>query len=125
MIMGSYGIGLGRVMATIVEVHHDEEGIIWPENVAPFRVHLIALDGAEKEGNELYEKLLHDKTDILYDDRTDKTAGEKFADADLIGCPLRLVVSEKTLQKGSVEVKRRGQKEVKLVMLDSVMDVLL
>ncbi len=125
VIMGSYGIGLGRLMGTLVEIHHDGEGIIWPEAVAPFRVHLVLLAGAEKTGEELYEKLLHNGIEILYDDRTDKTAGEKFADADLIGCPLRLVISEKTLQKKSVEVKRRGEKGVKFVALDKVLDNLL
>ena len=118
VIMGSYGIGLGRVMGALVETHHDDDGIIWPEAVAPCKAHLITLDGAGKAGDELYEKLLHNGVEILYDDRTDKTAGEKFADADLIGCPVRLVVSEKTLQKKSVEIKRRGEKETKLVGLD-------
>ena len=117
--MGSYGIGLGRVMGALVEIHHDDEGIIWPEAVSPFKAHLVALAGAEKAGNELYEKLLHGGAEVLYDDRTDKTAGEKFADADLLGCPVRLVVSEKTLQKNSIEVKRRNEKEAKLVALDS------
>jgi prolyl-tRNA synthetase len=120
VITGAYGIGLSRLMGTIVEIHHDEYGPIWPEAVAPFRAHLVTLSGAEKVGDELYEKLLHDGVEILYDDRTDKTAGEKFADADLLGCPLRLVVSEKTLQKNSVEVKRRGEKEAKLVAIDEL-----
>lgn len=118
VIMGSYGIGLSRLMGTVVEIHHDEKGIAWPEAVAPFRVHLVALDGTEKRADDVYEKLMHSGVEVLYDDRTDKTAGEKFADADLIGCPIRLVVSEKTLQKNSVEVKRRGEKGVKLVGLD-------
>lgn len=125
VIMGSYGIGLGRVMGTIVEVSHDGEGIIWPEAVTPFRAHLITLSGAEKTGDELYEKLLHGGIEVLYDDRTDKTAGEKFTDADLIGCPLRLVVSEKTLQKNSVEVRRRSEKEVRLIELDKAVADLL
>lgn len=124
VIMGSYGIGLGRLMGAVVEVHHDDDGIIWPEAVAPFKAHLVSLDSAEKEGEELYEKLLHNGIEVLYDDRSDKTAGEKFADADLIGCPIRLVVSEKTLQKKSVEVKRRGEKEVKLVPIDPALEKL-
>ena len=119
VITGAYGIGLGRVMGTLVEVHHDDEGIIWPEAVAPFKAHLVALTGTEKAADQIYEKLLHSGTNILYDDRTDKTAGEKFADADLIGCPIRLVVSEKTLQKDSIEIKRRESKETKQAGLDA------
>lgn len=125
VIMGSYGIGLGRVMGAIVEMHNDKEGIIWPEAVAPFKVHLISLDGAEKAGEEIYEKLLHSGVEVLYDDWSDKTAGEKFADADLIGCPARLVISEKTLQKKSVETKRRGEKSTDLVAIDKVVSTLL
>ena len=124
VVMGSYGIGLGRVMGAVVEVHHDEDGIIWPESVAPFKIHLIVLEGAEKEADDVYEKILHGGGEILYDDRDDKTAGEKFADADLIGCPLRVVVSGKTLQEKSVEVKRRQEKSVKLLPLTKVLDLL-
>jgi len=124
VVMGSYGIGLGRVMGAVVEVHHDEDGIIWPESVAPFKIHLIALEGAEKEADEVYEKILHGGGEILYDDRNDKTAGEKFADADLIGCPVRLVVSGKTLQEKSVEVKSRQEKSAKLLPLTKVLDLL-
>jgi prolyl-tRNA synthetase len=124
VVMGSYGIGLGRVMGAVVEVHNDENGIVWPESVAPFKIHLIALEGAEKEADEVYEKILHGGGEILYDDRNDKTAGEKFADADLIGCPIRLVVSEKTLQEKSVEVKRRQEKGAKLLPLTKVLDLL-
>ena len=120
VIMGSYGIGLSRLMGTIVEVHHDDTGTVWPEAIAPFSAHLVALSGAETAAHELYEKLVHNGIEVLYDDRTDKTAGEKFADADLIGCPIRLVVSAKTLQKNSVEVKRRNEKEAKLVPLDGL-----
>ncbi|MEK7151246.1 MAG: aminoacyl--tRNA ligase-related protein [Patescibacteria group bacterium] len=120
VITGAYGIGLSRLMGTLVEVHHDENGPIWPEAVAPFRAHLIALTGAEIAAHELYEKLVHNGVDVLYDDRSDKTAGEKFADADLIGCSIRLVVSAKTLQQNGVEVKRRNEKEVKLVTLDEL-----
>jgi prolyl-tRNA synthetase len=124
VVMGSYGIGLGRVMGAVVEVHNDENGIVWPESVAPFKIHLIALEGAEKEADEVYEKILHGGGEILYDDRNDKTAGEKFADADLIGCPIRLVVSEKTLQEKSVEVKRRQEKGARLLPLTKVLDLL-
>ncbi len=125
VVMGSYGIGLGRLMGAIVEIYHDEEGIIWPESVAPYKIHLIALDNTQKEADELYEKLYHGEgMEILYDDRADKTAGEKFADADLIGCPVRLVISEKTLQEKSVEVKSRRGGGVKLLPLTKVSDLL-
>lgn len=120
VIMGSYGIGLNRLMGTVVEVSHDKRGIIWPESIAPYRAHLVALEGGRKVADELYEKLLHQGVEIIYDDREDKTAGEMFADADLIGCPVRLVVSEKTLQKKSVELKRRNVAESKLVVLDKL-----
>lgn len=111
VIMGCYGIGLGRLMGTIVEVHHDDKGIIWPESVAPFRVHLLELPSVHKEvkkqTEELYALLLAKGVEVLYDDRDDKSAGEKFADADLIGIPWRCVISEKTLGQHGVEVKRR------------------
>jgi prolyl-tRNA synthetase len=107
-------------MGAIVELYNDEKGIIWPESVAPFKIHLIALEGAQKEADELYEKIWHNGGEILYDDRDNKTAGEKFADADLIGCPVRLVVSEKTLKEKSVEAKRRNEKGAKLMLLDKL-----
>ncbi|MBI2640041.1 MAG: hypothetical protein HYW90_04115 [Candidatus Sungbacteria bacterium] len=117
VVMGSYGIGLSRLMATIVEVHHDENGIIWPESVAPFQVHLIELGIRNHElGNivkntaeDLYNRLLAKGVDVLYDDRADKTVGEKFADADLIGIPWRVVVSEKMLEKNGFELKKRNR----------------
>ena len=117
VIMGAYGIGLGRVMATAVEIHSDERGIIWPENIAPFKVHLIVLDGKNDEADKVYSELKEKNVEVLYDDREDKTAGEKFADADLIGCPIRLVVSNKTLAQDSIELKHRNQKDFKLVKL--------
>ncbi|MEX2053172.1 MAG: aminoacyl--tRNA ligase-related protein [Candidatus Paceibacterota bacterium] len=124
VVMGSYGIGLGRMMGTIVEVHHDDRGIIWPESVAPFKVHLVSLDGGEKEADKLYQELTDKNVEVLYDDRGDKTAGEKFADADLIGLPIRLVVSKKTLEKKSIEVKRRQEKDFELVDLTKVGELL-
>ncbi len=120
VVMGSYGIGLSRMMGAIVEIHHDDKGIIWPESVAPFKVHLIGLDGAEQESEKLYEELSKKNIEVLYDDRGDKTAGEKFADSDLLGLPVRLVVSKKTLEEKSVEMKRRNEEEFKLVGLTKV-----
>jgi len=109
IIMGCYGIGLGRLLATIVETSHDDKGIIWPKSIAPFDIHLIGLVNADK----VY-KILSKNFDVLYDDR-DESAGVKFADADLIGIPIRIVVSDKTLQKNSIEVKMRNKQETKLI----------
>ncbi len=111
VFMGSYGIGPGRVMGTIVETHTDDKGIVWPESVAPFAVHLLALfdeAGAVKAAADtLYENLTKQGIEVLYDDR-DVGAGEKFGDADLIGIPKRYVLSAKTLQKGEIEIKDRA-----------------
>src|SRR3989338_2941240 len=115
--MAAYGIGISRLMATIVEVSNDANGIIWPESVSPFKIHLIVLDDRKEEAEKTYNELTKKSVEVLYDDRSDKTAGEKFADADLIGCPWRVVVSNKTLDKNSVEVKKRNQKEAELVPL--------
>jgi len=114
VIMGCYGIGPGRLMGTIVEVLSDDKGIVWPESIAPFRVHLVELgNGNEdvgKEAAELYRELTGAGVEVLWDDR-DARAGEKFADSDLLGLPLRVVVSEKTLAAGSFEcVHRAGGK---------------
>ena len=120
--MASYGIGPGRVMATVVEVSHDGKGIIWPETIAPFKVHLIAFDGKTEEAGEIYVELGERGIETLYDDREDKTAGEKFADADLIGIPYRLVVSKRTGDK--IEVKKRDENYTKLVSLDKLVSKL-
>ncbi len=118
VVMGSYGIGPGRLMGTIGEVFHDEKGIIWPESVAPAAVHLISLKGGEKEAEKLYKDLKSKGVEVLYDDRKDASAGEKFADADLIGIPLRIVASEKTLEQKSVEVKKRNEPKTKLFAIE-------
>ncbi len=123
VLMGCYGIGTSRLMGVIVEKFNDEKGIIWPKSVAPFNVHLIALKGGEIEAEKVYKTLLKEGIEVLYDDR-DASAGEKFADSDLIGIPVRLVTSSKTVQKHSVEVKHRDQSEAKLVKLDEVEKVL-
>lgn len=113
ILMGCYGIGLGRLMGTVVEVHHDDKGIIWPKEVAPFQVHLLSLKKNE-EAEKIYHSLQEKNIEVLYDDR-DISAGEKFADADLIGIPWRIVVSEKSLKEGGVEVKRRDEERGKIV----------
>ncbi|MDD4989008.1 MAG: His/Gly/Thr/Pro-type tRNA ligase C-terminal domain-containing protein [Candidatus Pacebacteria bacterium] len=117
VVMGSYGIGLGRLMGTIVEVFADDVGIVWPKEVSPFAVHLVSLAGEDakvkKSADALYKKLTSQGIEVLYDDR-DARAGEKFADSDLIGIPVRVVVSAKTLEKDSYEIKDRktGQTEI-------------
>ncbi|MEK7597678.1 MAG: proline--tRNA ligase [Patescibacteria group bacterium] len=120
--MGCYGIGIGRTMATIVEKYHDEKGIIWPESVAPFKVHLIGLDLKEEfvksKVYQVYQELKKHKIEVLFDDRVDVTAGEKFSDADLIGIPIRLVISKRTGEK--IEYKKRNEKEAKILTLEEV-----
>lgn len=119
VIMGCYGIGLGRLMAAVVEINHDGKGIIWPEEIAPFDIHLIQIN-AKKEADKLYDKLKKEGKEVLYDDRQDISPGEKFAEADLIGIPIRLVISEKTLKKNSVEIKKRNKIKTELKKLDSL-----
>lgn len=117
IIMGCYGLGLGRLMAAIIEIHHDKDGIIWPKQIAPFDIHLIALENSKKIRNQaekIYNDLQKKGFEVLYDDRNE-TPGVKFIEADLIGIPLRLVVSEKTLQKQSIEIKKRNERRAKLV----------
>ncbi len=127
VVMGCYGIGPSRIMGTIVEIHNDKNGIIWPDEIAPFKVHLIVLDNRQQttdnkeKADALYEKLQEAGVEVLYDDR-EIGAGEKFADADLIGCPIRVLVSAKTLKKDSVEVKRRDSDEEELVGIRDVVN---
>ncbi len=127
VIMGSYGLGPSRVMGTIVEVLSDDKGIVWPESVAPFAVHLVALydkDGQSGKvaaaANKLYEDLTHSNVEVLFDDR-DLRPGEKFADSDLIGIPLRIVVSEKNLADGVVEIKERQSGKVSKITEDELL----
>jgi len=121
VIMGCYGFGPSRAMGTIVEIHHDKKGIIWPEEVAPFAVHLLKLKNGnknvkiDKAADKVYEDLQKAGVEVLYDDRENVSAGEKFADADLIGCPYRIVVSKKTLEKNAVEAKRRDREKCEIV----------
>jgi prolyl-tRNA synthetase len=107
LVMGSYGIGPARTMAAIVEQHHDENGIAWPASVAPYDAHVVALPGVELQAEEAAAALDAAGKDVLLDDR-DQRAGEKFADADLIGCPIRVTVGKKTLDDGAVDVRDRA-----------------
>lgn len=120
VLMGCYGIGLSRLMGAIVEVHHDEHGIIWPPSVAPFAAHLIALQSVKKVracAEKLYASLQKQGLAVLYDDREEISAGEKLADADLIGIPARFIISEKTVAADSAELKNRHEKTAKLIKL--------
>jgi prolyl-tRNA synthetase len=132
VIMGSYGIGLGRLLACIAEEHHDEYGLIWPVTVAPYQVHLILLGGksqgsASQAGSstciaeELYTTLQKAGVEVLFDDRLE-SPGVKFNDADLIGLPIRLTVGERSLQQGGIELKRRDQIVRRLIPLDLVIE---
>ncbi|MEK7522327.1 MAG: proline--tRNA ligase [Patescibacteria group bacterium] len=124
--MGCYGIGPSRIMGIIVEKHHDEKGIIWPESVSPFQVHLVGLDLKDEPTHynvyNIYNLLLNQGIEVLFDDREEVTAGEKFSDADLIGIPVRLVVSKRTGEK--VEYKKRSEKETKILSLEEVIKLI-
>ncbi len=118
LLTGCYGIGLQRLMGTVVEVFNDEKGILWPLSIAPFKVHLISLN-KNKETEKIYTNLLKNNIEVLYDDR-EVSAGEKFADSDLIGIPYRIVISEKSLASGGVEIKKRNEKAGQIVKLENV-----
>jgi len=121
IIMGSYGIGSGRLLACIAEEHNDENGLVWPITVSPYHVHLVVLRGGEKEAEKLYNDLVDSNLEVLFDDR-DESPGVKFNDADLIGVPIRITVSERSLKKGSVEVKLRRSEEKTPVKLSEVIE---
>lgn len=116
---GSYGIGTTRVMGAAVEVSHDDKGIIWPKEIAPYQVHLVDLRAGERESRRVYEELIKAGIDVLWDE-TERGAGEKFADADLIGIPVRLVVSEKTGDKIEWKSRRAGEQEKELISVEEV-----
>jgi len=137
VLMGCYGIGLGRLMGAIVEACHDEKGIIWPKSVAPFLVHLISVEHTpkvKKAAQKLYADLSrslrdrgsstksgqHSNIPVLYDDREAKAAGEKFAESDLLGILYRVIISERTLKENSVELKERGKEKATLVKIKDI-----
>ena len=126
-IMGSYGIGIERLLASIVEEHHDENGIIWPNEIAPFQVHMVALQadkpGVRETADKLYDELKAAGLDPLYDDR-DETPGVKFNDADLLGMPIRVTVSPRNLDKGSLEVRLRTSTENELIPLEGAVEAI-
>lgn len=125
--MGCYGIGLGRTLATIVEIFHDDKGIIWPDNVAPYLVHLVGLnmedEKVRKEAENVYKLLQAEGIEVLFDDRADVFAGAKFADCDLIGIPYRVVVSKKT-QNGKLEVKKRNEKQTLFITFEELLKLI-
>jgi prolyl-tRNA synthetase len=121
IIAGCYGIGVSRLMGAFAEIFSDEKGLVWPQEVAPFRVHLISLGQSSALANEVYQKLQAENIEVLYDDR-DLRAGEKFADADLIGIPTRVVVGEKSLESKMVEVKERSSEEVQMMTVENLIN---
>ena len=127
IVMGSYGIGIGRTLACVAESHNDEHGLIWPISIAPYHVHLVALGGKKVEVNatadRLYAEMQAAGIDVLYDDRT-ASPGVKFNDADLIGIPLRITVGWRRLKEGAVELKRRTEQERTPIPVADVVDTL-
>jgi prolyl-tRNA synthetase len=126
VIMGSYGIGVGRLLACVAEQCHDEHGLTWPVTVAPYQVHLVLLRGkgtpqAEQTADKLYADLQAVGMEVLYDDR-DESPGVKFNDADLIGLPIRMTVSERALGQGGLEMKLRSNTEKVIVPLDETVE---
>ena len=124
--MGSYGIGLGRALASVVEAHHDEKGIVWPQSVAPYRVHLVALGAARdarvaEESEALYGRLADAGIEVLFDDR-DESPGVKLTDAELLGMPTIATVSTRSLAAGGVEVTDRATGDRRVVPVDDFLD---
>ena len=122
--MGCYGIGISRMAAAWIEQNHDDKGIIWSPAIAPFEVHLIGLNledpAVSAQAERIYQQLDQAGLTVLFDDRPAR-AGEKFSDADLIGLPVRLTVSKRTLEQGKVEFKLRRQPKAELLSLDEAM----
>ena len=124
IVMGSYGIGVGRLVAAVIETHHDEHGIIWPPSLAPFDVHLVKLgtdEEVEARAESVYVQLRERGLEVLYDDR-EESAGVKFADADLIGCPVRVTVSRRSVKAGGAEVKARWEDERQVLPLEGLVE---
>jgi prolyl-tRNA synthetase len=119
VVMGSYGIGSGRLLASVAEKYHDEYGLAWPITTAPYQIHLVALKGAYDQAEVVYQELQASGLEVYYDDR-EESAGVKFNDADLIGIPIRLTVSSRSLEQEGVELKHRRQKEREIVPLENL-----
>jgi prolyl-tRNA synthetase len=123
VLMGCFGMGVDRIIAGAVEQKNDERGIIWPDSIAPYSVHLLSLDGGDvvikTEAEALYKKLTDKNIEVLFDDRDEK-AGVKFSEADLIGIPYRIVLSKKSKELGGVEVKRRDSEEKEIIAVGDI-----
>jgi prolyl-tRNA synthetase len=123
--MGCYGIGLGRLLAAAIEQNHDDKGIIWPMSIAPYHIYLCSLYMENSEvaaaAENLYAKLESKGLEVLYDDRRE-SPGVKFNDADLLGIPIRVTISPRTLEKNSAEIKKRSEKKSQLVPLEEIAD---
>jgi prolyl-tRNA synthetase len=125
--MGCYGMGPSRLMGTVVEIFHDAKGMMWPKNIAPYHAHLIYLGkdpSTQKQAEKLYEELTQNNIEVLFDDRDKPSAGEKLGDADLIGLPVRILLSDKTLDKKSAEIKLRNSDEAQIVTLNKIIKTL-
>jgi prolyl-tRNA synthetase len=125
VLMGCYGIGMGRLMGTIVEVLSDDKGIIWPETVAPFKVHLLVLGEdpeVKQKAEDFYEILQKNNIEVLFDDRAEVSAGEKFAEADLLGMPWRAVVSARSIKDKGVEIKKRTEEKGEIISPEEVIE---
>ncbi|KKQ35108.1 MAG: Proline-tRNA ligase [Candidatus Nomurabacteria bacterium GW2011_GWB1_37_5] len=128
VIMGCYGIGLGRLMGSVVEILSDEKGMVWPESIAPYNVHILPLGADEsvyEKAIELYDLLNKKGVEVLLDDRRDISAGGKFADSDLIGIPYRVVVSEKSLKAGGYEIKKRTENDTQILDQEKLLKLLI
>jgi prolyl-tRNA synthetase len=121
IVMGSYGIGSGRLLASIAEENRDEQGLIWPISTAPYHVHLLSLRGGEQEADALYAELKIAGLEVLYDDR-EESPGVKFNDADLIGIPIRVTVSERSLKAGGAELKLRKAEDKQVAALKDLVE---
>jgi len=127
VFMGSYGIGPARLMGTVVEALADDKGIIWPETIAPFKLHLLSLgedENVKKEAENVYDALVKKNIEVLFDDRGEISPGEKFADADLLGMPYRVVVSARSMKEKGVEVKKRNEEKGKVISLEELLELL-
>ncbi len=123
VLMGCYGIGPGRVMGTIAETLSDEKGLVWPESVAPFRIHLLSL-GTDEKSAEVYQDLVSAGIEVLYDDR-DFSAGQKFAESDLLGIPYRIIIGRRSIESGMAEVKYRADDKIDQVPFEGLTEYFL
>ena len=127
VLMGCYGIGLSRLLGTIVEVLSDDKGILWPESIAPYTLHLLALgenETVKNEADKIYADLQKNNVEVLFDDRAGVSAGEKFANADLLGLPFRVVVSARSMKDGGVEIKKRNEEKGKVITFAELLKLL-